>query len=189
MPLTVRNVVALATIWSAADALDMCVFAVAPTRALSLHAMTDLLEGVTGWVSSDWELMRFGERRLHLMQLFNRREGLGPDLDTLPAREFPYLVGLYGEGNQLTADERSDRCRKALLQLGGSNPVRALEQRFERVRYFACSALGRAPDPRNTRPFRALGIAEPLLWLLGVERGTDTGINSGCADGQRSAQR
>lgn len=87
-PRKVRNVVALATIWSAADALDMCVFAVAPTRALSLHAMTDLLQAVTGWVSSDWELMRFGERRLHLMQLFNRREGLGPDLDTLPDRFF-----------------------------------------------------------------------------------------------------
>jgi hypothetical protein len=85
--------------------------------------------------------------------------------DVLPVDEYSYLAGL-GEvkGRPATAGQ----CREALLRLGAGNSVRALEQKFQAVRYFACSALGRFPDPRDTRPFHAIGVAEPLLWLLGV---------------------
>lgn len=84
----VRNFKALLTLWSAADALDMCIFAIAPTRLLSLPAMSNLVAAITGWDTSSYELMKIGERRLHLMRCFNLREGLGPDLDTLPDRFF-----------------------------------------------------------------------------------------------------
>lgn len=84
----VRNFKALATLWSAADALDMCIFAIAPTRVLTLEDMATLLGAVTGWVTSSYEIMRFGERRLHLMRLYNLREGLTAADDTLPARFF-----------------------------------------------------------------------------------------------------
>lgn len=89
----VRNFKALNTIWSACDALDICVFASAPTRALSLDMMTRLLGGIAGWKTSSWELMRFGERRNHLMRLYNLREGLGAGDDTLPDRFFEEPVG------------------------------------------------------------------------------------------------
>jgi len=89
----VRNYKGLNTIWSACDALDICVFASAPTRALSLDMMTDLVAGVTGWKTSSWEIMRFGERRNHLMRLYNLREGLTAADDTLPARFFDEPVG------------------------------------------------------------------------------------------------
>jgi len=70
----VRNFKALATLWSAADALDLCIFAIAPTRALTLHDMAELLGAVTGWNTSAYEVMRLGERRLHLMRAYNLRE-------------------------------------------------------------------------------------------------------------------
>ncbi len=84
----VRNFKALASLWSAADALDLCIFAIAPTRVLSLADMAELLGAVTGWNTSAYELMRFGERRLHLMRVYNLREGLTAADDALPARFF-----------------------------------------------------------------------------------------------------
>lgn len=78
----------LNTIWSAADALDISIFAIAPTRLLGLHDLAELVGAVTGWETSSYELMRLGEKRNHMMRLFNAREGLGPDDDTLPDRFF-----------------------------------------------------------------------------------------------------
>lgn len=98
----VRNFKALVTLWSGADALDLCIFAIAPTRILSLHAMAELLCAVTGWNTSAHEILRFGERRLHLMRVYNNREGLTAADDTLPARFFdePVNVGRW-EGLRL----------------------------------------------------------------------------------------
>ena len=50
------------------------------------YDMAAMLGAVTGWVTSSYELMRFGERRLHLMRAYNLREGLSADDDTLPDR-------------------------------------------------------------------------------------------------------
>ena len=63
-----RNFKALFNLWSAADALDLCIFAIAPTRLLSLEQMAALLRAVTGWETSAYEIMRIGERRNHLMR-------------------------------------------------------------------------------------------------------------------------
>lgn len=84
----VRNYKALHNLWSAADTLAFCIFAIAPTRALSLQTMTDMLAAVTGWETSSHELLRFGERRTHLMRIYNTREGLTRADDTLPERFF-----------------------------------------------------------------------------------------------------
>ncbi len=87
-PAKVRNYKALNTVWSGADALDLCLFAVAPTRILRLDEMGELLAAVTGWETSGHEIMRFGERRNHLMRIYNLREGLTAADDTLPDRFF-----------------------------------------------------------------------------------------------------
>jgi aldehyde:ferredoxin oxidoreductase len=84
----VRNFRLLNTIWSAADALGICLFASAPTRALRIEEMAQLLSAVTGWETSSYELMAYGERRNQLMRLYNFREGLTAADDTLPDRFF-----------------------------------------------------------------------------------------------------
>jgi aldehyde:ferredoxin oxidoreductase len=85
-PVKVRNFKALFTLWSAADALDFCIFAIAPTRLLSLTQMAEMLAAVTGWATSAYEVMRIGERRIHLMRWYNLREGLTAADDRLPDR-------------------------------------------------------------------------------------------------------
>ena len=105
-PDKVRNFKALNDVWSGADALDLCLFAVAPTRILRLDEMAELLAAVTGWDTSGYEIMRFGERRNHLMRVYNLREGLTAADDTLPDRFFDDPIS---EGNW--AGTRLDRQR------------------------------------------------------------------------------
>ena len=108
-PDKVRNFKALISVWSAADALDLCVFAIAPTRVLTLAEMAAYLGAVTGWNTSAYELMRLGERRLQLMRVYNLREGLSAADDTLPPRFFDEPAG----GAPRWADTRLDRQRFA----------------------------------------------------------------------------
>jgi aldehyde:ferredoxin oxidoreductase len=65
----------------------MCLFA---TFALSLQQITPFLFAATGIerFSSAAELLKIGERVNNLVRLFNIREGLTQDLDTLPERFF-----------------------------------------------------------------------------------------------------
>lgn len=84
----VRNYKALNSLWSGADALGFCIFAIAPTRVLSLQTMTDMVAAITGWETSSYEILRWGERRNHLMRVYNNREGLTADDDGLPDRFF-----------------------------------------------------------------------------------------------------
>jgi aldehyde:ferredoxin oxidoreductase len=88
----VRNFKVLNNLWSACDALDFCIFASAPTRALTLTEMTGIVRCVTGWETSSYEFLRWGERRNHLLRAYNQREGFTTDDDTLPERFFTESV-------------------------------------------------------------------------------------------------
>ena len=65
----------------------MCLFA---TFAVNLKQITPFLHAATGLevYSSSEEVMKIGERVNNLVRLFNIREGLTRDLDTLPKRFF-----------------------------------------------------------------------------------------------------
>jgi aldehyde:ferredoxin oxidoreductase len=82
----VRNYKALNTIWSACDALDICIFACAPTRVYTLEMISSLIQAITGWQTSSYEFMRWGERRNHIMRMYNIREGLTKNDDVLPEK-------------------------------------------------------------------------------------------------------
>lgn len=103
----VRNFKALMLLWSAADALDICPFAIPPVRVFTLHDMAEMLRAVTGWETSTYELWRFGERRLHLMRVYNLREGLTAADDTLPARFFDEPIHKSGrfDGRRLDREQ------------------------------------------------------------------------------------
>lgn len=85
-PEKVKNFKVLSNLWSGADALGLCIFASAPTRLLSLEQMAQMLHAVTGWETSSFEILRWGERRNHLMRVYNNREGLSTQDDGLPDR-------------------------------------------------------------------------------------------------------
>jgi aldehyde:ferredoxin oxidoreductase len=84
----VRTYKALNNLWSACDAMDLCIFASAPTRLLDMETISRLIQAITGWKTSSYEFMRWGERRNHLMRVYNLREGIGKEQDTLPERFF-----------------------------------------------------------------------------------------------------
>lgn len=96
-PRKVRNYRALSGLWSATDTLCLCIFAAPPTRSMTLEEMGSLLSAITGWESSSYEVMAYGERRINLTKIYNIREGLTPDQDTLPERFFtdPITVGRW----------------------------------------------------------------------------------------------
>jgi len=86
---------ALNEFYSAADALGVCIFTADPARLLNVSRIAELVQGTTGWDTSAYEVMRWGERRNHLMRLYNYREGFTAADDLLPAKfyEDPNPVG------------------------------------------------------------------------------------------------
>lgn len=115
----VRNYKALSTLWSATDALNICIYATPPTRAMSVEELVGLVAGVTGWETSAWELMRLGERRFHLLRVYNLREKFTALDDTLPARFFTQAVDAGRlAGSRLDRDVFEDVKRSYYRMMG-----------------------------------------------------------------------
>lgn len=80
--------------YSLLDTLELCQFVWGP--AWTLYGPSELVamvNAVTGWRVSLYELMKVGERRLNLLRLFNAREGLDRKQDRLPRKFFKPLQG------------------------------------------------------------------------------------------------
>jgi aldehyde:ferredoxin oxidoreductase len=128
-PEKVRNFKALNTLWSAADTLDFSLFAVAPTRVFTLHEMAELLAAVTGWNTSSYEIMRYGERRNHLMRVYNLREGLSAADDRLPDRFYDDAIpqGSW-KGHSLDRATFEECIRVYYRMMGWDDQGRPLEE-------------------------------------------------------------
>lgn len=75
----------------------------------SLDQLTDLVQGVTGWNTSVFELLKVGERGRNMIQAFNVREGLKRETDALPNRFFkPSLNGVDGKVMPLDPKKMED---------------------------------------------------------------------------------
>jgi hypothetical protein len=74
-------------------------------------------------------------------------------------------LGDVGQGRPPT-----ERCREAILRWGGGAALRALEQRFAEVEYFACSPLGGPAVRGGAGPFGGAGVVEPIAWILAGRR-------------------
>ncbi len=106
-PRKVRQVVYLHRWWSGSlESLMFDLFGIAPARYMPPTRVEQLLRGVTGWDLSLLEVMLIGDRRLTLLQEFNRREGLTRADDYLPDRFYaePLPEGAY-RGTVLDRDE------------------------------------------------------------------------------------
>ncbi|MFW9998847.1 MAG: aldehyde ferredoxin oxidoreductase family protein [Candidatus Hodarchaeota archaeon] len=75
------------------NALLMCYF-----LSWSYHHLTEVVQAVTGWNTSIWELMKAGERISTMARVYNTREGLTENDDWLPERFFePHTSGALSE--------------------------------------------------------------------------------------------
>jgi len=80
--------------YSMLDTLGLCQFVFGPAWTLYGPAETvAMVNAVTGWSVSLFELMKVGERRLNLLRVFNAREGFGRRHDRLPNKFFKALKG------------------------------------------------------------------------------------------------
>ncbi|MEV4288293.1 aldehyde ferredoxin oxidoreductase C-terminal domain-containing protein [Nonomuraea bangladeshensis] len=86
----------LLRLWSALDALNVCLFASSPTRPLTLDRLTGLAAAVLGREFTVAELLAAGQERLDAMRAYAAREGLA-GREELPARlhEEPVAEGPY----------------------------------------------------------------------------------------------
>jgi aldehyde:ferredoxin oxidoreductase len=81
-------------VYNLANALSLCQFVWGPAWQLyHTSQIATLVQAVTGWNMSLWELMKVGERTVNLQRAFNAREGFTSKEDTLPPKMFKPIVG------------------------------------------------------------------------------------------------
>jgi aldehyde:ferredoxin oxidoreductase len=97
-PEKVRQFTHTQQIFSFFNSLGICNFSAAPYTAYTLPMIAELLEAVTGWNTSLYEIMELGERAITMARMFNMREGFTGKDDCLPDRFFePLEEGTPGE--------------------------------------------------------------------------------------------
>ena len=55
-------------------------------RTIKYGEIPEIVNAVTGWETTLWELMKAGERRLNMMRVFNIRSGIGAEEDKIPEK-------------------------------------------------------------------------------------------------------
>lgn len=107
----IRQFMYLQNHFSMMDSLALCVFSFAPVRTLTMEHLVELVNAITGWESSLWELMKQGEKRVTMFRAFNVREGFTPEDDSLPDRLYePIKSGpLKGLANDREEYEEAKR--------------------------------------------------------------------------------
>ncbi|MBS3784000.1 MAG: aldehyde ferredoxin oxidoreductase C-terminal domain-containing protein, partial [Anaerolineae bacterium] len=104
---------------SLVDSLSVCQFVWGPSFQLyDANQLVDLVQAVTGWHVSLWELMKVGERRLNMLRAFNLREGAGAAEDTLPAKMTMPLEGGPSDGIAV-AEEEVEKAKLLYYRMAG----------------------------------------------------------------------
>ncbi|MFC7642709.1 aldehyde ferredoxin oxidoreductase C-terminal domain-containing protein [Streptosporangium lutulentum] len=117
-----RRSARLLRLWSALDALNLCVFAGSPTRPLTIGHLTSLVTAVSGAGFTTEDLLDIGQRRLDLMRAYASREEGGPD--ELPGRfhDEPITSGPYA-GAVLARDAFARARQSFYEELGWNAPA------------------------------------------------------------------
>jgi aldehyde:ferredoxin oxidoreductase len=138
-PRKARNFTYLQFVWSLYESLGVCNFVAGPVWALTLTDLVEVVQAITGWETSLWELLKVGERAVTMARVFNLREGFGRKDDTLPDRLF------------------------APLESGALKGVGIDRQEFEDLLTLYYEAMGW--DPRDGVPTRGKLAELNLFWL------------------------
>jgi len=79
--------------WSLLDTLGVCDFGYVPRSVGTLDELLEIIQSVTSWDVTWFELMRLGERSINMARFFNYREGFSSKDDTLPEVFFHNFKG------------------------------------------------------------------------------------------------
>ena len=85
------------------DSINVCNFVFGPSWQLyNVDHLREAVRAVIGWDLSVEELLEIGERRLNMQRVFNAREGMGREADTLPKKMRKALKGGKTDGVALS---------------------------------------------------------------------------------------
>lgn len=104
-PRKVRLFTYLQRWWTLGDCVGLCLYSTAPARVWRIQHVSQMVNAVTGWDTTLWELMKVGERCDTMARVFNIREGFTKEDDWIPERFFEPLEGGPLEGDKLSKDE------------------------------------------------------------------------------------
>jgi aldehyde:ferredoxin oxidoreductase len=79
-----KSIIDLWLLWSALDALGICIYAAPPTRELQSADILALVKAITGTEINMNELFKLGMARLLIQRDMNHRLGVNPKADDLP---------------------------------------------------------------------------------------------------------
>jgi aldehyde:ferredoxin oxidoreductase len=123
----------LESIVSLGKMLDLCYFVFVPrTPVFTLDRLVELVNAVTGWDTSLWELMKAGERGVNLARVFNVREGFSRADDKLPKRLFEGLGSGRLQGRSVDREE-FENALTLVYEMKGWDPATAKPRRARLV--------------------------------------------------------
>jgi len=91
-----KSIIDLWLLWSALDALGICIYAAPPTRELQSADILALVKAITGAEINMDELFKLGMTRLLIQRDMNHRLGVNPKADDLPDIFFNKPIKLSG---------------------------------------------------------------------------------------------
>jgi aldehyde:ferredoxin oxidoreductase len=93
--------------WGLFDCLGMCKFPFIPHPAgfIKINQLIEIINAVTGWETSLWELMKASERAINIARCFNIREGFTNNDDNLPERFFEEIKFGPSKGFKINKEE------------------------------------------------------------------------------------
>ncbi len=101
----VRMFYLLAPAFSMMEVLCSCIFAFSPVRFFNFSHLVEVVNAVTGWESSLFELWKSGEKRINMYKLFALREGINSGDDILPERFFMPIENGPKKGVRIDKEE------------------------------------------------------------------------------------
>lgn len=95
-------------VWSLYNVLNLCIFIIEPeAKAMTIPDLLELVNMVTGWDLSLWELFKAAEKSINLTRIFNLKHGFSAKDDDLPERYFQPLKEGRFDGVAINREEFS----------------------------------------------------------------------------------
>ena len=105
--------------YSFLDCAGTCQFVWGPGWQLyDMQQLRDVIQAITGWKMTLYEIMQVGQRRLNMMRVFNAREGITKDDEVLPKRGHIALKGGATDGVDVPK-EQFLQARELYYQMAG----------------------------------------------------------------------
>jgi len=103
---------------SLANCLVVCLFTPYP-----YEKQAEMVNAVTGWNTSVWELAKVGERSINMARMYSLREGLTEADDQLPSRIFKLAVGPEDDEHNTVDYKQFEEGKRLYYEMMGWDPV------------------------------------------------------------------